>query len=71
MIYKRVRMEGFVASDFAGLQPEFSVQMEAWLLDGSVRYQETILEGFERIPEALIGLFSGTNAGKFLVRAAT
>jgi hypothetical protein len=44
--------------------------MTAWLKDGRVKYQETILDGFERAPEGLIGLFSGLNSGKMLIRVA-
>ena len=44
--------------------------MTGWLKDGRVKYQETILDGFERAPEGLIGLFSGLNAGKMLIRVA-
>jgi len=70
LIYGRVRMEGFVASDFAHLQAAFVADMTGWLKDGRVKYQETILEGFERAPEGLIGLFSGVNHGKMLIRVA-
>ena len=70
LIYGRVRMEGFVASDFGHLNAAFVSDMTAWLKDGRVKYQETILEGFERIPEGLIGLFAGRNAGKMLIRVA-
>jgi len=70
MIYNRVRMEGFVASDFGHLREQFESDMTGWLKAGQVKYQETILEGFERAPEGLIGLFEGRNAGKMLIRAA-
>ena len=70
MIYSRVRMEGFVASDFPHLQAAFVSDMTGWLKDGRVKYQETILGGFERAPEGLIGLFSGVNSGKMLIRVA-
>lgn len=70
LIYGRVRMEGFVASDFPHLQGAFVNDMTAWLKDGRVKYQETILDGFERAPEGLIGLFSGLNSGKMLIRVA-
>ena len=70
LIYGRVRMEGFVASDFGHINAAFVSDMTAWLKDGRVKYQETILEGFERIPEGLIGLFAGRNAGKMLIRVA-
>jgi NADPH-dependent curcumin reductase CurA len=70
LIYSRIRMEGFVASDFPHLQAQFQSDMTGWLKSGQLKYQETILDGFERAPEALVGLFEGKNAGKMLVRAA-
>ena len=70
MIYSRIRMEGFVASDFPHLQAAFVSDMTGWLKDGRIKYQETILDGFERAPEGLIGLFSGLNSGKMLIRVA-
>ena len=70
LIYKRVRMEGFVATDFAPLSATFMRDMTGWLKSGRVRYQETILDGFERAPEGLIGLFEGRNTGKMLIRIA-
>jgi NADPH-dependent curcumin reductase CurA len=70
MIYSRIRMEGFVASDFPHLQAAFVSDMTGWLKDGRIKYQETILDGFERAPEGLIGLFSGLNSGKMLIRVS-
>jgi NADPH-dependent curcumin reductase CurA len=68
MIYKRVRMEGFVATDFAHLNTAFLSDMTGWLKTGRIKYRETVLEGFERAPEGLIGLFEGRNSGKMLIR---
>ena len=70
IIYGRVRMEGFVGGDFPHLGAAFVEDMTGWLKDGRVKYQETILDGFERAPEGLIGLFSGLNSGKMLIRVA-
>ncbi|TAJ73843.1 MAG: NADP-dependent oxidoreductase [Phenylobacterium sp.] len=70
IIYSRVRMEGFVASDFGHLRERFEADVTGWLKAGRIRYQETILDGFERAPEGLIGLFEGRNAGKMLIRVA-
>lgn len=70
MIYSRVRIEGFVASDFMHLQPAFTAEMTDWLKGGRLKYEETILDGFERAPEGLIGLFEGRNHGKMLIRVA-
>ena len=71
MIYSRVTMQGFVASDFPHLDEAFRSDMTRWLKSGEVKYQETILDGFDRAPEGLIGLFKGDNAGKMLIRVAT
>ncbi|MBU1374361.1 MAG: NADP-dependent oxidoreductase [Alphaproteobacteria bacterium] len=70
LIYSRIRMEGFVASDFGHLRERFEADVTAWLKAGQIKYQETILDGFERAPEGLIGLFEGRNAGKMLIRVA-
>lgn len=67
MIYRRVRMQGFVSTDFASLGDQFVEDMTAWLKAGQIKYQETVVQGFENAPEALIGLFSGRNSGKMLV----
>ena len=70
LIYGRIRMEGFVASDFGHLNAAFVSDMTGWLKDGRIKYQETVLDGFERAPEGLIGLFEGRNSGKMLIRIA-
>jgi hypothetical protein len=61
-------MEGFVASDFSHLNARFVEDMTGWLKSGRIKYQETVLDGFERAPEGLIGLFSGQNSGKMLIK---
>lgn len=70
LIYGRIRMEGFVATDFAHLNAQFVSDMTAWLKAGQIKYQETVLDGFERAPEGLIGLFEGRNSGKMLIHVA-
>ncbi len=70
MIYGRLRLQGFVTTDFQHLAAAFAADMTGWLKDGSIAYQETILEGIERAPEGLIGLFTGANRGKMLIHVA-
>ena len=70
LIYGRVAMQGFVASDFGHLNAAFVSDITTWLKDGRLKYQETVLDGFERAPEGLIGLFEGRNAGKMIIRVA-
>jgi NADPH-dependent curcumin reductase CurA len=70
MIYNRIRMQGFVVTDFEELRPQFLADMKDWLRAGKIKHRETVLDGIERAPEALIGLFKGENTGKMLVRLA-
>ena len=70
LIYGRIRMEGFVGGDFPHLNAAFLSDMTGWLKSGQIKYQETILDGFERAPEGLIGLFDGLNSGKMIIHIA-
>ena len=70
IIYSRVMLRGFVATDFMHLYGDFQRDMRAWLKAGKVKYQETVREGIAAAPGALIGLMKGENTGKMLVRLA-
>ena len=70
MIYNRITMKGFIATEFMNIQDEFRAEMGAWIREGKIKYQETISEGIEQAGSAFIGLFSGDNAGKMLVKLA-
>ena len=68
IIYGRVTIRGFVAADFPHLREQFDEEMTAWLKAGTVKYEETIFEGIDQAPAALIGLMHGLNTGKMLVK---
>lgn len=70
IVGQRLRLEGFIVSDFAAQREEFEQSMAAWMANGLMRWQETIVEGLEQAPDAFIGLFSGQNIGKMLVQLA-
>lgn len=67
VVGKQIRMEGFIVSRFAHLQGEFAAAMAGWIAEGRIRWEETIVNGFEQTPEAFLGLFSGANTGKMVV----
>ncbi len=50
--------------------PEFLDEVAPLVADGSIRYEETIVQGLEQAPAAFIGLFAGANLGKMLVALA-
>ena len=44
--------------------------MEAWLMNGKIKYREEIIEGLEKAPAAFIGLLKGDNFGKLVIKIA-
>lgn len=70
MIYNRVTMRGFVVYEFNDRRDEFLSDMRGWLAEGKMKYRETIMDGIEQAPHALIGLLQGENLGKMLVKLA-
>jgi NADPH-dependent curcumin reductase CurA len=44
--------------------------MRDWRKEGKMKYEETIMDGIENAPAALIGLLQGHNTGKMLVKLA-
>lgn len=63
-------MKGFIVSDYAARFSQGVIQMAQWLAAGKMKYVETIVEGFENTPQAFIGLFTGENLGKQIVKVA-
>lgn len=39
-----------------------------WIQEGNVKYYETITDGFENLPRALIEMLRGANSGKAIVK---
>ncbi len=40
------------------------------MFQGDLKFKETLFEGFEKMPEAFVGLFKGENTGKAIVKAS-
>jgi hypothetical protein len=49
---------------------EMQQSVATWLRDGRLRCTETVFDGLERAPEALVRLLAGETTGKTLVRIA-
>ena len=67
LVYRRARMEGFIVVDYASRFSEGAAALARHLDSGELHHRETILQGFEQLPQALMNLFSGGNVGKQLV----
>ena len=70
IIYGRINLRGFTAADFMDLREQFQSDMALWLREGRIKTHETIYDGIEAAPAAMIDLMQGVNLGKMLVRLA-
>ena len=69
VIGKRLRMQGFIVSDFwAKYHAEFYENLPKWLSSGEVKYMEDICDGLRHAPAAFIGMLNGRNMGKALIK---
>lgn len=68
LIKKSSLMQGFVVSDFAEKNMQAIQQLSEWLKEDKLHYSETIVNGFENIPQAFLDLFEGKNSGKMVVK---
>ena len=68
VIGMRIRLQGFIWTDYLGHMGDFYRDMGGWIATGQVKSRETVVDGLEQTPEAFLGLFSGKNTGKMLVK---
>ena len=67
-LVKRIKMEGFIVSDHMSLWPQAIGELVGQVAAGQLKWRETIREGLENAPQALVDLLRGENFGKMLVR---
>lgn len=65
---KRLRLEGYIATDHLDIEQHFLADMKAWHQAGLLKQTETIHEGIDNAVTAFLGLFDGSNLGRTLVQ---
>jgi NADPH-dependent curcumin reductase CurA len=68
VVSKRLALRGFLVSDHYDLRQRFIAEVAPLVGDGTLRYQETVVDGIRNAPQAFLDLLSGANTGKMLVR---
>ena len=61
-------MEGFLVGRWISRWMEGITAMAGWIGTGEVKVEETVIEGFKKTPNAFMGLFTGENTGKMIVK---
>lgn len=70
VLSKRLTLRGFINYDLEPHRADFMKEVGAGLKDGSIVHIEDIVDGFDQMPEAFMGMLKGRNFGKVLVRVA-
>jgi len=68
VVGKSLKMQGFIVTNYWDMRDQFRVEMTQWIKDGKMKWEETVENGIENAPKAFLGLFSGVNSGKMLVK---
>ncbi|WP_055631209.1 MDR family NADP-dependent oxidoreductase [Streptomyces hirsutus] len=70
IVEKSLRMEGFLVSNYRDVQEELYEFAVPHLQSGRLAPDETVVDGFEHIVDAFLGMLRGENTGKIIVRGA-
>lgn len=68
LLTRSVLMQGFIVSNYQNRFPEGMKQLSNWVQEGKLSFTQTIVDGFDQLPTALLGLFEGANTGKMIVK---
>uniref|UniRef100_A0A8I3W2B2 Prostaglandin reductase 1 n=1 Tax=Callithrix jacchus TaxID=9483 RepID=A0A8I3W2B2_CALJA len=70
VIYQELRMEGFTVLRWQGdVRQKALKDLLKWVSEGKIQCKEYIIEGFENMPAAFMGMLKGDNLGKTIVKA--
>ena len=67
-LVKRFKIQGFIASDHLDLWPKAIGELAGLAAAKRLIWRETIRDGLESAPQALVDLLHGKNFGKMLIR---
>ena len=70
LIGRSVRMEGFIVSNHLEHAPAWDQQCREWIAAGKLEYRESVADGLAQAPAAFMGLMTGQNFGKQIVKIA-
>lgn len=70
LLTKSAMLQGFIVRNYSERYSDAHKYLLKLWNEGKLRYTETISEGFDKLPEAFIGLFHGINQGKMIVKVS-
>lgn len=70
IVTRRLSLNGFIVMDFNAERDDALRQLQQWVETGQLKAYEDIIDGFENLPDGLVGLLAGGNVGKRMVRVS-
>ena len=61
-------MKGLIVGDWLDRQTEFDQEVGGYFRARKLKNKETVVAGIDHAVEAFLGLFSGKNSGKMVVK---
>jgi hypothetical protein len=68
LLVSRLRLEGFIVTEHPEVWPEALRELGGLFATGKLKYRESIADGIDAAPQALLDVLAGKNFGKQLVR---
>lgn len=70
LLIQRATVQGFIVLDHLSRSAEAAGEIAALITAGKLTPLETVVEGFEQLPNAINMLFDGSNVGKLVVKTS-
>lgn len=68
LLYQRATIQGILARDYTHRMDEMLEKVAPWVKQGDIVFEETIVDGFEKMPQHLASLFERESVGKLIVK---
>lgn len=68
LLTKSACLQGFIVRNYTSRFDEAFSYLSNLVSEGKLKYTQTIASGFDKLPDSFLGLFSGINKGKMLVK---
>jgi NADPH-dependent curcumin reductase CurA len=68
LVFKRATMHGLLVLDYMAEFPTARARIADWIREGRIHTRADIQQGLENAPKTLMGLFTGANMGKQLLK---
>lgn len=68
IIMKQIKLEGFNVSRWRHKWHEAFTKILEWIESGQLKIREHVTEGFDNVFDAFVGMLSGDNFGKAVIK---